>query len=27
VIRVVMDENGESGYVGDIDCMIFSLSE
>ena len=27
VIRVVMDENGESGYVGDIDCMIFSRSE
>ena len=27
VIRVVMDENGESGYVGDIDCMIFSLSQ
>ena len=27
VIRVVMDENGESGYVGDIDCMIFSLTK
>ena len=27
VIRVVMDENGESGYVGDIDCMIFTLSK
>ena len=27
VIKVVMDKNGESGYVGDIDCMVFSLSE
>ena len=27
VIKVVMDKNGESGFVGDIDCMVFSLSE
>ena len=27
VLKFVMDQNGESGYVGDIDCMIFSLSD
>ena len=26
VIRVVMDEDGKTGYVGDIDCMIFNRS-
>ena len=27
VLKFVMDENGESGYVGDIDCLIFSRAE
>ena len=27
VLKFVMDENGESGYVGDIDCLIFSRTE
>jgi len=27
VLKFVMDENGESGFVGDIDCLIFSRSE
>jgi putative heme-binding domain-containing protein len=27
VLKFVMDQNGESGYVGDIDCLIFSRAE
>ncbi len=27
VLKFVMDENGESGFVGDIDCLIFSRAE